>query len=133
MPKAKVPFNEYVSKLNRVDLIEFARLAAFIDGEGHIGITVTQPRGRGVTRRHTLIMTVTNTNILLFDWITSTFGGTVIHANKNHQKPNTKACFRWCLNELQSEEIVRRCLPYLIIKSEQAKIALKLRDMLKRR
>jgi hypothetical protein len=66
----------------------------------------------------------------LMNWITSTFGGTCLGANKNHLKPNTKQCYRWGICELQSEEIIRRCLPYLIIKQEQARLVLMFRALM---
>jgi hypothetical protein len=130
MAKPKVPFNEFVKKLNRASQIDYARLAAFIDGEGHLGISVSPPRGRGITPRHCMVMTVTNTSELLFQWLTSTFGGKAIMANQNHRKPNTKPCWRWLVSELQGEEIVRRCLPYFIIKREQAEITLAFRNLI---
>jgi hypothetical protein len=130
MAKPKVPLEEFVKKLNRASQIDYARLAAYIDGEGHLGISVSPPRGRGVTPRHCMVMTVTNTSELLFQWITSTFGGKAIMANHNNRKPNTKPCWRWLVSELQAEEVVRRCLPYFIIKGEQARIALAFRDLI---
>lgn len=130
MAKPRVPFDEFVRKLDRVDLIDFARLAAYIDGEGHIGISVSPPRGRGIAVRHYLVMTVTNTDLRLMNWITSTFGGTCCRANKNYLKPKTKPCYRWCICEIQSEEVIRRCLPYFIIKAEQARLGLLFRALI---
>jgi hypothetical protein len=130
--KPQINIDDFKAKLDKVSEIDFARLAAYIDGEGCITITTSPARGKkAITRNHNLLVTVTNTSVLLFDWITSTFGGRELVANSNHGKPNTKMCYRWMLSEIQSEEVLRRCLPYFIIKGEQARVALAFRNIKK--
>jgi len=128
--KPRIPFDQFVTKLNKARQIDLARLAAYIDGEGCISISVSKPRGTAITKGFSLNLTVTNTDIRLLNWVTSVFGGTHCQANNNHQKPGTKKCWRWCICELQAEEILRRCLPYFIIKAEQAQIALDFRNLM---
>lgn len=133
MAKPKVSIEEYCRKLDSVSETSFARLAAYIDGEGCINISGSPRRGKSAVRTHEMKLTVTNTSLLLFDWIVSAFGGKVVLANSNYNKPNTKVCWRWLINEIQSEEILRRCLPYFIVKQEQARVALAFRDIKRRK
>jgi len=135
MPRPKVSNEVYQAQLDKIRDIDFARLAAYIDGEGCIVISSCQkPRGRGVSKTHCMQVTVTNTYLPLFSWIVGTFGGSVSEANSNSRKSTAvKRCWRWVIGEVPSEMILRRCLPYLLIKSEQAKIALAFRDVKRRK
>jgi hypothetical protein len=134
MPRPKITIEEYRKRLDKIPEIEFARLAAYIDGEGCIAISgSSKPRGRGVSPYHNLQVTVTNTYLPLFDWIASRFGGRPVIANSNYGKPNTKQCYRWVISEIHGEELLRRCMPYFIIKAEQARIGLAFRDIKRRK
>jgi len=125
MPRPKVSLKEFEAKLVGVPETEFIRLAAFIDGEGCITICRSPRRGAAASNQHELKMTVSNTSLRLFDWLMSTFGGNVRRAHNQSYLP----VYSWVLNELQAEVIIRRCLPYFIIKREQAEVALAFRDL----
>lgn len=129
MGKPKVSLEEFEAKLNKVSAIDFARLTAFIDGEGCITICSSPRRGRAACRQHELKLTISNTSLLLFQWLLETFGGGMRRA---HYQPGLPV-FSWTLNELQAEAIIRRCLPYFIIKGEQAKVALAFRELKSRK
>ena|SRR5208337_2778964 len=134
MPTSKVSIEDFRARLDTVPEIEFARLAAFIDGEGCIGISNSPKRGYMTVRQHSMNVTVTNTNLRLFDWLIDTFGGSFCAANRNDEKNRiTKPCYRWLINETQCEEILRRCLKFFILKREQAEIALMYRDLRNKR
>src|SRR5437660_6122275 len=128
MSKPKISIEEFKAKLDRVPELEFVRLAAFIDGEGCITIARSPRRGRMAGHAQELVVTVSNTSHLLLDWLVRTFGGTYTIANGNKTMP----VYSWRLNELQREEILRRCLSYFIIKREQAEIGLAFRDLKRR-
>src|ERR1700690_3415057 len=81
MPTPKISIEDFNAKLDKASDIDFARLAAYIDGEGCIGISNSKRRGKATHRMHTMQLTVTNTSLLLLDWITLTFGGSAIPAN----------------------------------------------------
>lgn len=105
--------------------IDWARLAAFIDGEGTIYINSQKMMGRMRSPRHFLSVVVTNTNPKLILWLKNVFGGSVYAIKKGkYGKPSHKQCYRWQLNELLGGEILRGCLPYFIIKREHAEIGL---------
>lgn len=128
--KPKVSIEDYRAQLAKVPKQEFVRLAAFIDGEGCITISGSPARNKkALSRNHCMVITVTNTNPLLFQWLIPIFGGSVTLANSNYKKKHTLPCWRWLLNEHQSEEVLRKCLPYFILKAEQAKLALAFRDI----
>ena len=125
--KTKISIEQYREKLSKVSEIEFARLAAYIDGEGCITISTSPARGKkAITRNHNMVITVTNTSPLLFGWLLKTFGGVARPANNN-----TLPCWRWIVSEIHSEEILRRCLPYFVIKEQQAKIGIAFREIKK--
>lgn len=105
---------------------DWAQLAAFIDGEGHISIE----KGRrpkhwhGVT--YCLYVGLCNTDPRLPRWAAAHFGGTV-YGHKVHDT-NNFVVFYWRLCNKSAERVLRGCLPYFIIKGEQASIALAFRE-----
>lgn len=129
MPNPKVKLEDFVRKLERVSKIDWARLAAFIDGEGCITIASSPRRGRAARPQHETRFTINNTSPVLYDWLLSTFGGGV---RVIHHK-NVRPVYSWVLNELQVEQVIKRCLPYFIIKRRQAEIALAFRALKSRK
>src|SRR5438309_4665942 len=109
--------------------IDWIRLAAFIDGEGCIMIRyVTNPKRK---RRgyHQLAVYVTNTDLRLPRWCQDTFGGTIQTSKTKYQaqviRPNET--YHWTVSAKAAEDILRGCLPYFLIKREQADIGLAFR------
>ena len=125
MPTPKVKLEDFIAKLEKADAVDWARLAAFIDGEGTITIASSPRRGRSARSQHEGRVTVANTSILLMHWLIDTFGGSI---RTTHYAGNSPINF-WVLNELQAEQVAIRCLPYLIIKGEQARIFLAFREL----
>src|SRR5277367_4243309 len=100
--------------LNQTDVVKWAQLASFIDGEGTIRIAShARFHGRGASPRHYLAVIITNTDVLLMQWLRSNFGACVFSVTtpKGHRQ-----MFRWMANSRQAETIIRGCLPYFIIK-----------------
>lgn len=129
MPKPKVKLEDFIAKLDTVSDVDWARLAAFIDGEGTITIASSPRRGRAAKSQHEGKVTVANTSILLMHWLVGTFGGAV---RTTHYTGNLPMNF-WVLNERQAEQVVIRCLPYFVIKGEQAEIFLSFRELKSRK
>ena len=124
----KQKWPEFDAKLNYVADVDWARLAAFIDGEGTISINESgKPRKAHWTPRISLQVMVTGTSVALMNWLQSTFGGTVysVKANGFGKRP----IWRWQLNEKQAESILSRCRSFIIIKKEQANVALEFRAL----
>lgn len=103
------------------------------DGEGHITIARTdRPRIRKNRKnqaldtavRFSIVMAVTNTDARLMVWLEKYFGGKAYYNNKS-KNPNSKPKHRWhVMGREHQERILLGILPYLVLKREQALIAL---------
>lgn len=106
----------------KCDPIDLARLAAYIDGEGSIYIVRCSPkRNKGATE---LRLTVTNTDVRLMAWMKEKFAG---YVNNKHSSPKDrrwKECYEWKLCSNKAAAVLEACLPYFIIKRDQAEVAL---------
>lgn len=106
--------------------IDWARMAAYVDGEGHIVINMYS--GKDAERRfakHYLVVGVTNTDPRLPLWCAETFGGHVITDKHNHRRKSVnRPIYKWMASCRVAFEVVSGCLPYMIIKKEQAEIAI---------
>lgn len=111
-----------------VSNIDWARAAAFLDGEG--SILISRRGKKGSHRGHFLRVTLTNTDPRLVIWFKNLFGGTVITTGKP-QKANHRLAYRWMVSCKTASEFIKGCLPYLILKRDQAEIALAFQSTLK--
>lgn len=107
--------------LMQIPLIEWARLAAFIDGEGTI-TTQAQTMNKGKCRTTKLSVQVSNTDIRIPLWCQRIFGGAV--TSYRGASPIAKPYAVWTVASLMAEETLRFCLPYFVAKREQAEMAL---------
>lgn len=103
-----------------ISQIDWARLAAFIDGEG----TIVIAKARSIYTQ--LTIRVVNTDPRLPLWCKSIFGGKVYAAT--YSKTNVKRAYVWTTQAKKAEEILRGCFPYFLIKREQAEVALAYRE-----
>lgn len=107
--------------LESVSEIDWARLAAYIDGEGCIRIN-TNHGANGTSRRVFYAeVLVANTDFRLLQWMKLTFGGS-IHGTSMAKRH--KPCGIWCVGARHAATIVAKCHSYFIIKREQADILL---------
>lgn len=118
---------------------DWAYIAAMMDGEGSFSITKTtikDRKGRPYNAFDCKVM-VSNTSKVLIEWIENRFGGSSIisvkHISKkaraNGQK-SLKPCYRWMAEGYENQVVfILKILPYLVIKLEQAKIALEFASM----
>lgn len=106
--------------LTQVIPTDWARLAAFIDGEGHIAIQCnTRKNGRTY---HYIRVIVSNTDPRLMSWLLNTFGGGLMTEKKRQVKLRT--CYKWSVSCQHAENILLGCFEYFITKRQQAEIAL---------
>lgn len=107
--------------MNTPTQIDWARLAAYIDGEGSVQINE-----RNSTRKTNwgswLRVSVSNTNPLLMVWLKETFGGTI--APSKPKKKTHKPGLKWHVSCRTAAGILEQCLPYMILKRSHAEIAL---------
>lgn len=106
-------------------------MAGIIDGEGHITVTKSQYSEK-YRKQHNVSANTWNfcinigvktTDERLLKWISNKFGG-VIYSDKR-QEANWKRAYSWrLLGQEKQERFLLAILPYLIIKREQAILAL---------
>jgi hypothetical protein len=94
--------------------------AGVFDGEG----TCTIGAGKKETCiNYNAVMSVTNTDKRLIDWIQQNFGGWVVLAKR--QVGNQNEAWMWRSTKKDHiEKVLLMILPYLIVKREQAKVLL---------
>lgn len=123
--------------MSQASKTDMAYAAAMLDGEGTFSISRIRlvRNGKVVPNQYQyqLRVTISNCSLVLMKWLVDKLGGTyytqVNHASKkavaNGQKYFTP-CYRWnLLGGYKSIELfLLAVLPYLVIKVEQAKVAL---------
>ena len=108
---------EYLSR--NPSQIEWAMMAAYIDGEGCIRIRTTpQKRGRSTG----LLVVVSNNDPRLMQWLTERFAGFVSVRVMPHCKG--VVYYNWVVNGRHAEWVLRGCLEFFVIKRDQAEIGL---------
>lgn len=103
---------------------DWVRIAAFIDGEGHLDINHCNNWKRSDVTR----VIISNTHAGLPTWLVRTFGGTI--TMRVHKNPKWKAQYIWSCASARAAWIIHNALPWLIIKHEQGKLLLELQDEL---
>jgi hypothetical protein len=111
--------------------IDWARLAAYIDGEGSIFIRDRQPTEtdikKGRIRGHCLVICVANTDPRLVYWCKQKFDGCAYRTKRTSPgrgKYPVRAGFEWIIGQTKAAKILEACMPYFLLKREQAEIAL---------
>jgi hypothetical protein len=113
-----------MSRMATLTEIDWAKLAAFIDGEGTIVIIKA--------RKHytQLVIRIANTDPRLPMWCFRNFGGKIYaYSGKGKQR----RYFTWATQSQKAENILRMCLPHFLLKREQALVALEYRDTFRHR
>ena len=71
------------------------------------------------------MVSVTNTNKEVMDWIAKTFGGKILVGSNENRNPKYKTRYSWFRTSHEDiEKFTLGILPYLIVKRKQALIAL---------
>jgi hypothetical protein len=114
------------------NVLDWARAAAYIDGEGSVLINPRRHRKDYSTEASGfyLKITVANTDIRLLMWFKENFGGTVKDSNteKYYEGKNWKRAYNWSASSSRASWILFNCLPYFILKGEQAGIGIQLQE-----
>lgn len=92
-----------------------AYLAGLFDGEGSVLI---QPCG-------SLSIKLDNTDLPVLEFLVAQFGGPIYRCRPRARR---KTCFSWQVYGDVAEAALRKMLPYLIVKRNQADLALKIRN-----
>lgn len=100
-------------------------VAGIIDGEGSFTIGKVAPQGGRIRPTYRLYMAVTNQNLLLLESLKETYGvGSIMISTTAYQ---------WIVANRQAEMIIRKIRKHLLVKKEQADIALLFRRVVNRR
>lgn len=102
---------------------KLGQLAAFVDGEGTIGIEKSRAKKNDSRKNdsYSLKLSVTNTAIELIDWLQEKFGGNV----RKQRKEGRKLCYEWKIQGREAYILLKEMSFFLIIKKEQADTAIK--------
>lgn len=111
--------------------IEWAQMAAFIDGEGSILIN-TQKHKSTVATGFYLRVTIANTDVRLPVWLKEHFGGTYSDSNteKYYEGKNWKRAYHWGASSHRAAWILHHCMPYFVMKADQAQLGISLQESL---
>lgn len=105
--------------------IDIAMLAAYIDGEGCISTCVAYSKKEKWAHPSLYIeLSVHNTDPRLVDWCQKRWGGRIYRTT--HTNKAWMDSYGWKVTCKQAMAILETCLPYFIIKREQAELAIAL-------
>ncbi len=105
-------------------------LAGFVDGEGTITIKKTKYGGGHQNDRFCLLLELANTNKTILQFVRRKVGGWIGFCAKH--TTNKRDSWKWCLWSGNAAKVISRILPYLHIKRQQAKLAIKFQDVIER-
>ena len=103
--------------------MDWVRLSAYLDGEGYIGIA-SKDKGK---RAHHLTVPVGNVDPRLTTWLLKTFGGTIAECKFKARK---KRFWVWRVYGHQAAELLKKCLPFFIMKRDQAEVAIAFQELI---
>jgi hypothetical protein len=105
---------------------ELAYIAGFIDGEGEVSFFPVKKGGRRYW--HPLIK-ISNTNAEVIEWLRTSIGGRISCTRKNER---CKPCWTLTISGYTGTYyLLKKLLPYLIVKRRQAEILLYYADLAK--
>lgn len=104
--------------MNKLSESELGYLAGLIDGEGCINIACA--RGRYYVLQ---VITAQTNEQLLVHWQQKTGLGTIHHMTRG-KNPNASEKWNWRCSFKAAEALLEMLQPYLVLKSEEARIAL---------
>lgn len=111
------------SKSSALTQVQSAYLAGLIDGEGSI---ILYRRGSGSAMR----LTITSTFRPVLEWCQSLCGvGNIVDVTSRNAKHKQQRC--WLVNSQAAQSVLEQVEPYMIIKREQAQLAIEFQKRLK--
>lgn len=110
--------------LSQVPAVNWAKLAAYIDGEGCIRIHHNSRNRKTGHRYHGVQIVIAQRDVRLVEWLFKTFGGLYYKAKEVSGKTTMHY---WRVNTLLAVELLEKCSPYMEVKADQAGIALEYR------
>jgi len=100
--------------------VEFAYMAGIIDGEGCLSIFKLGKDYKTRQRDYLAAkLTITNTSLVLLDWIVERFGGKIGTRTKIK---NRKTCYYWHAHGDRLDFILEHCTPFLTEKKNRGEV-----------
>ena len=106
----------FQSKVNSISAIDLSYIAGLFDGEGCVNITKRQSRNSCSVRAK-----VYNSYEPIIVWLNSMIPANVYF---HESKTASKGIWEYCLTDYFAEIFLRAVLPFLHVKSKQAKLAI---------
>ena len=111
--------------MSKISKTKWAYVAAMLEAEGHISITRHLQSYGKEGKKYWLIdckIGISNISIPLMDWLEENFGGSYRPGGQHNGR---RICYRWNLDKYHiQEKFLLGVLPYMLIKREQALLAL---------
>lgn len=106
---------------------DWVRMAAFLDGEGHMNINPI-PRRNNMGPRLQVRILIGNTDPRLPVWLRDTFGGNIVLRNSQKYNPRAKQAYIWSCTAGRAAWILYNCAPWFLLKEAQAKLLIQLQE-----
>jgi hypothetical protein len=114
--------------------LDYARLAAFIDGEGCILVYDRKASPKDIDkhwkRTTQLLVCVRNTDPRLPMWCREKFGGSI---GRSYPEPPRRNSFLWRLPYQKAGKVLQACLPFFLLKREQAIVAIAIQETMNKK
>jgi hypothetical protein len=104
-----------------------AYLAGLFDGEGSVNIFKQPSRKDMKSSAYFVEISIGNTHKGVLKWVLEHFGGRLTHNAERYTKRNQRT-WRWRASSHEAYEILIAMRPYLIVKQEQAQVAIEFRE-----
>lgn len=103
-----------------------AYAAGIVDGEGCINSNGIKPESN---KLGSIRVAVSNTDRRVIEWLQENFGGSIY----DYPQTEKRNYYSWQVFCKKAELFLRAICPYLIIKQEQAEVAIELRNLKRKR
>ena len=114
----------------------YAYLAGFVDADGSISLVRDKYFDKKLNRdryKYRIKLSVHNCKIEPIEVFKKCFGGGKLRNTRRGkamaEHPNWRECYEWTLWSKQAEDAIRLLLPFLLIKKQQALLALEMQDL----
>ena len=114
---------DFNNKTANVSVADWARMAAFIDGEGCLCIRRYFNKTRQAVGHHLRIQ-IANTDARLVLWLRDTFLIGNVHVRRVGTDKN-RTLYTWEVTGKAAEFVLRNCYQYLVVKVDQADVAMR--------
>lgn len=110
---------------NKQAILNYA--AGIFDGEGCVRIT-KQQRDNGRSLQYAILVSISQKDGRLMDWLYGNFGGVVYMSHKTSQD---NWVYNWRADNRKGYKFLKAVYPFLIVKKQQVEVAIRFQERLK--